>query len=124
MCFEAAAGAFFIVVESESKAPSLSFLTALVAFFVAVFLTGAGGSLGFIAAVLVVRVAVAGFGSAGVVVFERVALVVIVAVDVAGFGKREAILCTWFGGRVDHNATRPRSRSVCSANALPLSGRT
>ena len=69
----------------------------LVTFLVAVFFTGAGGSLGFIAAVLVVRVVVAGVGSVGVVVFERVALVVIVAVDVAGFGKREAMSWTWLG---------------------------
>ena len=117
MCFEAAAGAFFVVAESESKGPPLSFVAVLATFLVAVFFTGAGGSLGFIAAVLVVRVAVAGVGSTGVVVFERVALVVIVAVDVAGFGKREAMIsCTWFGGGrtcVNHGATRPRSRYVC-----------
>jgi len=78
--------------------PSLSFVAVLVTFLVAVFFTGAGGSLDFIAAVLVVRVVVAG---AGVVVFERVALVVIVAVALAGFGKREAILCTWLGCLAD-----------------------
>lgn len=117
MCFGAAAGAFF-VVESESKRPSSSFVVVLVTFFVAVFFTGAGGSLGFIAAVLVVRVVAAGVGSVGVAVFERVALVVIVA----GFGKREAILCTRFGVDVERtcanrDATRPRSRSVYSVNA-------
>jgi hypothetical protein len=96
----AAAGAFFVVVASESK-PSLSFVAVLVTFRVAVFFTGARGSLGFIAAALVVRVAVAGARSVGVAVFERVALVVIVAVDVAGFGKREAILCTWCVNRRD-----------------------
>jgi len=95
-CFEAAAGAFFVVAESESKGPSLSFVAVLVTFLVVVFFTGTSGSLGFIAAVLVVRVVVAGVGS-GVAVFERVALVVIFAFDVAGLGKREVILCTWFG---------------------------
>lgn len=91
--FEAAAGAFFVAAESESKEPSLSLVAVWVTFRVAVFFTGAGGPLGFIAAVRVARVVVAGAGSAGVVVFERVALVVIVA----GFGKREVILCTRFG---------------------------
>lgn len=125
VCFEAAGGAFFVVAGSESKGPSLSFVVVLVTFLVAVFFTGAGGSLGFIAAVLVVRVAVAGAGAgAGVVVFERVALVVIVAVALAGFGKREAILCTWFGCLTDACQSRrdafrvtPRSRSVCSRRA-------
>jgi hypothetical protein len=88
--FEAAAGAFFVVVESRLEGPSLSLVAVWVTFRVAAFFTGAGGPLGFIAAVRVVRVATAGVGSAGVVVFERVALVVIVA----GFGKREVILCT------------------------------
>ena len=92
VCFEAAAGAFFVAVESESKAPSLSFVTVFVTFRVAVFFTGDGGSLGFIAAVLVVRVVVAGAGSVGVAALERVALVVIVAVDGTGFGRREAIM--------------------------------
>jgi len=82
-------------VESESRAPSLSFVTGLVTFRVAVFFTGDGGSLGFIAVVLVVRVVVAGAGSVGVAALERVALVVIVAVDGTGFGRREAILCTY-----------------------------
>lgn len=94
VCFEATVGTFFIVVESESKAPSLSFVAVLVTLRVAVFFTGAGGSLGFIAAVLVVRVVVVGAGSVGVAAFERVALVVMVAVDLTGLGKREAILCT------------------------------
>lgn len=91
-----------------------------------VFFTGAGGSLGFIAAVLVVRVVVAGAGSVGVVAFERVALVVIFLVDVAGFGKREAMimyLVRQFGRRVPiHDATRSRSRSVCYVlpNTPPL----
>lgn len=95
--FEAAGGAFFAAVESESIEPSLSLVAVLATFRVAVFFTGAGGSLGFIAAVRVVRVFFAGVGSAGAAAFERVALVVIVAVEVVGFGKREAILCTRFG---------------------------
>ena len=92
--FEEAAGGFFLVTESKSKDPSLSFVAVLVTFLVVVFFTGAGGSLGFIEAVLVVRVVVAGAGSVGVVAFERVALVAIFVGDAAGFGKREAILCT------------------------------
>ena len=118
VCFGGAAGAFFVVVGSSSVGPSLSFVAVLVTFRVAVFFAGAGGSLGFIAAVLVMRVVVAGAGSVGVAAFERVALVVIVVVDVTGFGRREAILCTWFGGvsLLSINATRLRSRSVCSAN--------
>jgi len=95
VCFEPAASAFLVAVESESKAPSLSFATGLVTFRVAVFFTGDSGSLGFIAAVLVVRVVVAGARSVGVAALERVALVVIVAVEVTGFGSREAILCSY-----------------------------
>lgn len=116
VCFGGAAGAFFVVPGSSSGGPSLSFVAVLVTFRVTVFFTGAGGSLGFIAAVLVVRVVVIGAGSVGVAAFERVALVVIVAVEVTGFGRREAILCTRFGSSADVSlsidATRLRSRSL------------
>lgn len=83
------------MVESESNKPSLSLATVLVTFRVVVFFTGAGGSLGFIKAVFVVRVVVGGAGSVGEAAFERVVLVVIVLEEAGGFGKREAMSCTY-----------------------------
>lgn len=113
------AGVFFVVVESESKGPSLSLVVVLVTFRAAVFFAGAGGSLGFIAPVFVVRVVVAGAGSVGVVAFERIALAFIAAVEATGFGMRGAmILCTRLHCWASVSITTRRVRRSRSGHAL------